>query len=115
MCKSNTEYTTISRMRERKDLKPSPSQYFYHGEEGLAKIRVWIDRDQCIADMVCVSLCPDVFEMSEEDGKSQIVAKWRTDPNNVGEGVVPEDLKDCVQSAVESCPVSIIHMEEIQE
>jgi ferredoxin len=79
----------------------------------LAKLRVWIDRDQCIADMICVSLCPDVFEMSEEDGKSQIVAKWRVDPNNVSEGHVDDSLKDCVSSAAEACPVSIIHFEEI--
>ncbi|RUM46954.1 MAG: ferredoxin [Hyperthermus sp.] len=79
----------------------------------MGKIRVWIDRDQCIADMICVSLCPDVFEMSEEDGKSQIVAKWRTG-DNVGEGVVPDDLKDCVQAAADACPVSIIHFEETE-
>ncbi|BES82611.1 ferredoxin [Pyrodictium abyssi] len=76
-----------------------------------AKIRVWIDREQCIADMVCVSLCPDVFEMSEEDGKAQIVSKWRVD-DNPAEGLVPADLKDCVASASEACPVSIIHFEE---
>ncbi|GAB6147972.1 ferredoxin [Stetteria hydrogenophila] len=77
----------------------------------MAKIKVWIDRDQCIADMVCVSLCGEVFEMSEEDGKSQIVAKYRVDPNNPAEGLVPEELKDCVEAATESCPVSIIHYE----
>ncbi len=80
----------------------------------MAKIKVWIDRDECIADMVCVSLCPDVFEMSEEDGKSQIVPKFRVNPDNVAEGVVPEDLKDCVQSAAEACPVSIIHFETVE-
>ena len=77
-----------------------------------AKIRVWIDREQCIADMVCVSLCPDVFEMNEEDGKAQIAAKWRTDSNNPAEGLVPAELKDCVSAAVEACPVGIIHLEE---
>ncbi len=81
----------------------------------MAKYRVWIDRDQCISDMVCVSLCPDVFEMSDEDGKSQIVANFRTDPNNLAEGVVPEDLKDCVQNAADSCPVAIIHIEAVEE
>lgn len=81
----------------------------------MAKYRVWIDRDQCISDMVCVSLCPDVFEMSDEDGKSQIAANFRADPNNLSEGVVPEDLKDCVQNAVDSCPVAIIHMEPVEE
>ena len=79
------------------------------------KIKVWIDRDECIADMVCVSLCGEVFEMSEEDGKSQIVPQFRINPDNVAEGIVPEDLKDCVASAAESCPVSIIHYEEIEE
>lgn len=74
-------------------------------------LKVTIDRDQCIADMVCVSLCPDVFEINEEDGKSQIVAKFRTG-DNPGEGVVPDDLEDCVKSAAEACPVSIIHVEK---
>lgn len=73
-------------------------------------IKVWIDRDECISDMVCVSLCGEVFEMSEEDGKSQIVAKFRVN-DDVSQGVVPDDLKDCVESAAESCPVSIIHFE----
>jgi ferredoxin len=73
-------------------------------------VKVWIDRDECISDMVCVSLCGEVFEMSEEDGKSQIVAKFRVN-DDVSQGVVPDDLKDCVESAAESCPVSIIHFE----
>jgi ferredoxin len=73
-------------------------------------IKVWIDRDECISDMVCVSLCGEVFEMSEEDGKSQIVAQFRVN-DDPSQGVVPDDLKDCVESAAESCPVSIIHFE----
>jgi len=81
----------------------------------MAKIKVWIDRDECIADMVCVSLCPDVFEMSDEDGKSQIVPQFRVSPDNVAEGIVPEDLEECVDSAAASCPVSIIHYEKIEE
>ena len=79
----------------------------------MAKLRVRIDRDQCIADMVCVSLCPDVFEINEEDGKSQIKAQWRTAPNNLAEGAVPEELRDCVTSAAAACPVNIIHIEEV--
>ncbi|MCE4623576.1 MAG: ferredoxin [Caldisphaeraceae archaeon] len=75
-------------------------------------LRVTIDpRDNCIADMVCVSLCGDVFEMADDDGKSQIIAKWRKDPDNRAEGFVPDDLKDCVDSAAQSCPTQIIHVE----
>lgn len=78
----------------------------------MAKIKVTIDRDGCIADMVCVNLCPDVFEADESDGKSRIVSKWRVDPNDIATGLVDESLEDCVKSAVESCPVSVIHMEK---
>ena len=78
----------------------------------MAKYKVRIDpRDNCISDMVCVSLCPDVFEMSPEDNKAQIVEQWRTDPSNIAEGVVSEDLKDCVEQAAAACPVQIIHVE----
>jgi ferredoxin len=75
-------------------------------------LKVSIDpRDNCIADMVCVSLCGDVFEMSDTDGKSQIISKWRTDPNDINRGQVPDDLKDCVEAAAQSCPTNIIHVE----
>uniref|UniRef100_A0A7C4FFB2 Ferredoxin n=1 Tax=Thermofilum pendens TaxID=2269 RepID=A0A7C4FFB2_THEPE len=79
----------------------------------MPKFKVTIDRDQCISDMACVSLCPEVFEMNEEDGKSQIVAKYRTS-SSPGEGIVPGELEDCVKSAAEACPVSIIHVEKIE-
>lgn len=83
-------------------------------EKMAKKFKVVIDRDECISDMACVSLCPEVFEMSEEDGKSQIVEKYRVN-GSLSEGVVPEELEDCVKSAAEACPVTIIHIEEIEE
>lgn len=79
----------------------------------MAKLRVTIDRDQCISDQVCASLCPDVFEMNPDDNLSQIVAQYRTS-DNLGEGEVPEDLKSCVEEAASACPVGIIHVEEVE-
>jgi len=74
--------------------------------------KVRIDpRDTCISDMVCVSICGEVFEMNDDDGKSHIKPEYRTDPNNLAEGVIPDDLKDCAQEAADSCPVNIIHVE----
>ena len=82
----------------------------------MAKFKVTIDpRDNCISDMVCVSICPDVFEMNPEDNKSQIVEKYRVDPNNLAVGIVPEDLKSCVEDAANACPVQIIHIEPVEE
>ncbi len=74
--------------------------------------KVRIDpRDTCISDMVCVSICGEVFEMNDEDGKSQIKPEFRTDPNNLAEGIIPDDLYECAKEAEESCPVNIIHVE----
>jgi ferredoxin len=81
----------------------------------MAKYKVEINpRENCISDMVCVSICPDVFEMSTEDNKSQIVEKYRADKANVAVGIVPEDLKSCVEDAAAACPVQIIHVTKVE-
>ncbi len=78
----------------------------------MANYKVTIDpRDNCISDMVCVSICPDVFEMNPDDNKSQIIEKWRPDPGTINVGIIPEDLKSCAEDAANACPVQIIHVE----
>jgi len=77
------------------------------------KFKVVIDpRDECISDMACVSICPDVFEMNDDDGKAQIVEKYRT--GSIGEGEIPENLGECARNAADACPVQIIHVEEVE-
>lgn len=77
----------------------------------MAKYLVKIEpRENCISDMVCVSICPDVFEMSMEDNKSQITSKFRKD-GNIAVGVIPEDLYQCALDAANACPVQIIKVE----
>jgi len=49
--------------------------------------------------------------MNDEDGKSQIVEKFRVG-GNPGEGKIPEDLKSCAEEAANSCPVTVITVEE---
>jgi len=80
----------------------------------VAKYRVRIEpRENCISDMVCVSICPDVFELNPDDNKSQITEKYR-EGGNIAVGIVPEDLLSCVQDAANACPVQIIHVEKIE-
>jgi len=79
----------------------------------VKKLKITIDRDECVSDSVCASICPDVFIMDDED-LSAIAEEYRVN-GNVGEGIVPIDFKDCVEEAAESCPVQIIHVEEIDE
>ena len=82
----------------------------------MPKYRVRIDpRDNCIQDMVCVSICPDVFEMNPDDNKVQIAKQWRVSPDSIAEGIVPSELKDCVEQAAAACPVQIIHVELVKE
>lgn len=81
----------------------------------MPKYRVKIEpRENCISDMVCVSICPDVFEMNPDDNKSQIVEQYR-EGGNIAVGIIPEDLKECAQQAASACPVQIIHVEPVEE
>ncbi len=55
-----------------------------------------VDENLCIGCELCADTCPEVFRMME-DGLSHVIA----DP-------IPEEQYDCVQEAVEICPVSAI-------
>lgn len=80
----------------------------------MAKYKVYIEpRENCISDMVCVSICPDVFEMNPDDNKSQITPAYRQG-GNIAVGIIPEDLYQCAADAANACPVQIIHVEKIE-
>ncbi len=56
---------------------------------------IQVDKEKCIACGVCVSICPQNFEMGE-DGKSSVIS---------------QEVNDCVKQAIESCPVQAISIE----
>jgi len=74
----------------------------------VSKVR--IDRDGCIGCGACVALIPDLFELNANDGKAQIVEKYRSE-NDPSSGLVPDNMLDDVKSAAEGCPVSAIKVE----
>jgi ferredoxin len=77
-------------------------------------IRVYIEpREACVSEMVCTVLCPEVFEITREDGKAAVKVQWRSSRDNPSEGLVGDDLEDCVIAAVENCPVEIIRWERV--
>ena len=63
-------------------------------------MRVKIDRELCSGDGICSELCPEVFELDDENKATVIVDK------------VPEDAEDACRDAVDSCPESCIEIEE---
>jgi len=73
-------------------------------------MKVKIDREGCISCGACWTTCPGFFEENPDDGRSQVAAGYRRE-KKLGEGTVPEDQEECVQSAAEGCPVQVIHLE----
>jgi ferredoxin len=56
------------------------------------KMKVIVDEELCIGCGVCVSLCPEVFEMGD-DGKAKVLMD-----------MVSPELEGSCREAVEGCP-----------
>ncbi len=63
-------------------------------------MRVSVDPEKCMGCAVCESICPEVFQMSDDN-----IAKVLRDP-------VPEALEDTAREAAQSCPEEAIQVEE---
>ena len=58
-----------------------------------------IDRDGCTGCSLCAEICPEVFRMAD-DGLAEV------------HGEVTEENYDSAKEAEDSCPVSVITIEE---
>jgi ferredoxin len=62
-------------------------------------MKVVINEEECIGCGSCSEVCPEVFKMNEEKEKSEVIH--------------PEGgPTDCINEAIEACPVSCIQWEE---
>ena len=59
-------------------------------------MKVWVDDQRCRGHGVCVTLCPDVFSLTD-DGYAVAIASS-----------VPEELEAATLEAIESCPEQAI-------
>ena len=69
-------------------------------------MNVSIDRGNCISCGNCEQACPEVFKLDEADNLSSVIPKYRK--GDLGKGEVGDDLAACVESARDTCPVSVI-------
>ncbi|QWR78678.1 ferredoxin [Candidatus Magnetomonas plexicatena] len=61
-------------------------------------MNVMVDEGTCIGCGRCEELCPAVFHVPEETGKSEVI-----DPDGC-------DYAGCCEAAEENCPVHAIHI-----
>jgi ferredoxin len=62
-------------------------------------MKVRVDKEACVGDETCVSICPEVFKMEDD------VATTTMED-------VPPDLQDACREAADACPVEAITLEE---
>lgn len=60
-------------------------------------MKVRVDQDRCVGQGMCLLACPELFELSDEDGRASALRE-----------IVPEELVDAVQQAERSCPEKAI-------
>jgi ferredoxin len=60
---------------------------------------VCIDTDECIGCESCVEICPEVFGFNQQEEKAEVI--------------MPEGgPEECIEDAMDACPVECIHWEE---
>lgn len=71
------------------------------GPEGDGSVRIWVDPDKCQGHGRCYALVPELFDV-DDYGASSVR----------GDGVVPPDLEEKAQLAIDNCPEYAIEVAE---
>lgn len=74
--------------------------------------RIRHDRPNCIGCNACAAIAPRFWEMSDVDGKSDVIGGTKT-PEGWKELDITETDLDLNMNAAESCPVNVIHLIQI--
>ena len=64
-------------------------------------MKVTVDEDLCTACGLCVDTCPEVFDLGDDDDVAQVKVD-----------VVPEELEELCEQAVDECPSEAIIIED---
>lgn len=80
------------------------------GDSSAYKIRH--DRNNCIGCTACAALCPKFWEMSIEDGKSDVIGSVKGKDGWEELEIFEEDFQANMDAA-SVCPVNVIHLIQI--
>ena len=75
------------------------------------RMKVTIDRKQCVSCGSCWDTCPALFVQNNDDSFSQIVPEYQ-EKGDPGASVELPGGMDCARDAADLCPVTIITVEE---
>lgn len=75
----------------------------------MAKYKIVVDKEACIACGICYSLDPDHFK-SDDSGKSEVKGGKTEDKESVGK--FDDDKKEKAKEAARACPVDAITIKE---
>jgi len=63
------------------------------------RMKASVDKELCTGCELCVSSCPDIFEIEGDTATVKV-------------DIIPEGAEECVQQAAEDCPSSAIKVED---
>lgn len=78
---------------------------------GEKRYKVIYERKGCIGAAACAAVNPQLWEIVA-DGKADLIGAKKNVDNSVQELEITEDQFELMKEAAESCPVTIIHIED---
>ncbi|MEM0361628.1 MAG: ferredoxin [Sulfolobales archaeon] len=82
----------------------------------MVKYKVTVSRTSCISCGVAPAVCPEVFELGSDNGKNKVVDKYSVElTDEISVGVIPKELYECAKHGADSCPVSAIVVEKVED
>jgi ferredoxin len=91
-------------------------------EAAKMAMRVWIDPELCTGDGLCEEICPDTFQLGDDNlayvredkkyfGETRVFEGADDGTGPGGQARVPADVEDGVIDAAEQCPGECIFVE----
>ncbi len=79
------------------------------------KVKVTLDRENCIGSVACVTILPEFWKFNETEGKIDLVNSKKINENEyiLELDVNEEELKKHLEAA-RSCPVNVIHVVNLE-